>query len=608
MAEVFRGIAIADGGFQKPVAIKRILPGLCEDQRFVKLLIAEAKLLSQLRHRNIVQIFDVGLNDDHQYFLVMEYVDGTNLATIQRHLEHTGKRMPFDLALHIGAEIADALAHAHAAKGVDEKPMGLVHRDVSPSNILVSLAGEVKLTDFGIAKRGGDITGHGGVRGKYAYNSPEQAVNRPLDGRSDIYSTAVVVHELIVGQPLYSHLNDLDAMHAVLGDDPPLLTLLDPTLPHAIDTVIDAALARDPSRRPANAAAFSAQLRNIRYSLDEAAGDPATELGRIVQAALLDTGAARRKPRATSAPPRAAAEPFSTGFDGKETTVVFVRTAGSFGADDLESTSLREAQSIVDEFDEQFAKLALMPSPPTFTEVGMESLPAHSSGFEAEDETTNVTEKTDDGVAAFLFEDSVVKPIPPVAAVVDTLPLPILDKPPASSATVVATRPATVTTPNPPMPRAPSIAPLAKAAPPIAPLAKAAPPIAPLAKAAPPVMKPAHRVAIGVGAIALVALGFGGTRLLQSHRDGNVVATPTTPHVDAVPLPVAVAVVAPTQVIDAAMPPIDAAPAIDAALVVLPDAAPAPAPPKKLPPRRKPIKLAPPVSRPKLDHPRPLTD
>ena len=152
MAEIFRGKAVAAGGFEKPVAIKRILPHLSQDTRFVELLIAEAKILSLLKHRNIVQIFDVGLGDDGQYFLVMEYVDGKDLGAVQKGNEVKRRRIPFDLALHIGAEICEALEHAHSAKAPDGKPMSLVHRDVSPSNVLLSRAGEVKLTDFGIAK------------------------------------------------------------------------------------------------------------------------------------------------------------------------------------------------------------------------------------------------------------------------------------------------------------------------------------------------------------------------------------------------------------------------------------------------------------------------
>src|SRR5262245_26618260 len=209
MAEIFRGKAVAAGGFEKPVAIKRILPHLSQDKRFVELLIAEAKVLSLLKHRNIVQIFDVGLGDDGQYFLVMEYVDGMDLGEVQRILEGRRRRLPLDLALHVGAEICEALEHAHTALAPDGKPMRLVHRDVAPSNVLVSRHGEVKLTDFGLARRPEDVTGTG-ARGKFGYLAPEAATGGSIDRRSDVFSAAVVVYELTLGRRLFSHLNDLE--------------------------------------------------------------------------------------------------------------------------------------------------------------------------------------------------------------------------------------------------------------------------------------------------------------------------------------------------------------------------------------------------------------
>src|SRR6187549_2069288 len=246
MAEIFRGKAVAAGGFEKPVAIKRILPHLSQDKRFVELLIAEAKVLSLLKHRNIVQIFDVGLGDDGQYFLVMEYVDGKDLGAVFKSFEVKRRRMPFDLALHIGAEICEALEHAHSAKAPDGKPMSLVHRDVSPSNVLVSRAGEVKLTDFGIAKRAEhEPTRHGAVRGKFAYISPEQARNEHLDPRSDVFPVGILLWEMICNRRLFSGLGDLEALRAVREAQVPRPREIDPKLSPEVDALLMSALARD---------------------------------------------------------------------------------------------------------------------------------------------------------------------------------------------------------------------------------------------------------------------------------------------------------------------------------------------------------------------------
>jgi serine/threonine-protein kinase len=285
MAEIFRGRAVAGGGFEKPVAIKRILPRLSQDERFVKMLITEANTLSQLRHRNIAQIFDVGLGDDGQYFLVMEYVEGTDLGALFEALEKRGKRLPAHLSLHVAAEICDALDFAHRATSAKGTPLKLVHRDVSPSNVLLSTSGEVKLTDFGIAKRVEEATGHHGVRGKFAYISPEQAHNDSVDPRSDVYSLGIVLFELATGRRLFSALPDFEALHAVRSGAVPRPREYDPSMPVGLESMITRALERDPTRRFQNAAEFGSALRDYRYSSLTTAGDPAKELARILEIA-----------------------------------------------------------------------------------------------------------------------------------------------------------------------------------------------------------------------------------------------------------------------------------------------------------------------------------
>lgn len=311
MAEIFRGKAVAAGGFEKPVAIKRILPHLSQDQRFVNLLISEAKLLSQLRHRNIVQIFDVGLASDGQFFLVMEYVDGADLGNLYGRLEAARKRLPLDLSLHIVADVCDALDYAHHARGPDDEPLGLVHRDVSPANILLSRSGEVKLTDFGIAKKAEDHTGHGGVRGKFAYIAPEQAVNQHVDGRSDVYSAGVVLYELVLGHRLFSGMPDFDALRAVREGEITRPRQIDANIDPALEEILLTALSRDPNGRFESASVMGSALRSFRYSLEPSGGDPASEIARILDRAVISA-------------------PKGKGTHKREPTVVRIETAAGF--------------------------------------------------------------------------------------------------------------------------------------------------------------------------------------------------------------------------------------------------------------------------------------
>ena len=322
MAEIFRGTAIAGSGFEKPVAIKRILPHLSEDLRFIELLIAEAKILSELHHRNIVQIFDVGLGDDGQYFLVMEFVDGTDLKGLYEQL-FEGRRLPVEVALHICSELCEALEHAHLAKGADGKTLGLVHRDVSPSNVLLSKAGEVKLTDFGIAKRVEEVTGHGGVRGKYAYISPEQAMNKHVDARSDVYSVGILLYELACGQRLFSGLADFDALREVReGRVRPAAEHIADVAPKLAE-IIMRALSKDPADRFQSAGEFGSALRGYRYSQETEIADPGSEIASLVM----------REGRA----PETLDPEFDDSFslDDRAGTVVRIDTAAEFSLTDL---------------------------------------------------------------------------------------------------------------------------------------------------------------------------------------------------------------------------------------------------------------------------------
>jgi serine/threonine protein kinase len=282
MAEVFRGRATAVGGFEKPVAIKKILPHLSQDDRFVRMLIAEAKLLSYLRQRNIVQVYDVGLGEDGAYFLVLEYVEGHDLGALFTAMEKQRQRFPVDLALHIGSEVCEALEHAHRAKDEHGRALELVHRDVSPTNVMLSRSGEVKLTDFGIAKKAEHVSVVQTIAGKFAYMSPEQAAAKPIGPQSDIYSLGVILWELTVGRRLFSGVPEFEALRLVREARIQRPRELDPGYSRELEAIIMKAVAPDPKARYASAAAFGAALRDYRYA-SATAGDPAREIAVLLK-------------------------------------------------------------------------------------------------------------------------------------------------------------------------------------------------------------------------------------------------------------------------------------------------------------------------------------
>ncbi|MCU1279576.1 MAG: masK22, partial [bacterium] len=205
MAEVFRAVYQGAAGFEKQVAVKRILPVFDGAREFVAMFVDEARIASSLTHVNIVQVSDFGELDGN-YYLAMELVDGVDLGRLREAASRRGLRVPVPIVAFLIAEAARGLAYAHEKRGSDGVPLGIVHRDVSPQNVLVSYSGEVKIADFGIAKATGKLhkTESGAVMGKIRYMSPEQINGEPLDGRSDVFALGVIFWELLVGSPLWS--------------------------------------------------------------------------------------------------------------------------------------------------------------------------------------------------------------------------------------------------------------------------------------------------------------------------------------------------------------------------------------------------------------------
>src|SRR5450631_3104634 len=290
MAEVFKGRVVAAEGFEKLVAIKRILPDLAEDERFVKMLLTEARIHSALSHRNIVQIHDLGISEDGQYFIVLEYVEGYDLRMITEQLAAEGEIIPEVLSLHIASELAQGLHFAHELKGDDGQPLGLIHRDVTPSNVLISLAGEVKLSDFGLAKRRHDRSVVGSLKGNLSYMSPEQAMQSPLDRRTDIFSLGAVLFELLTGRRLREITDEVAGWSHVASGAVPSVRTLRPDLPPTIERLLDRALAADPNQRFPDASAFGNAIRQALTEMNVPVG--ASDLG-----ALLGVVNPPRRPR-----------------------------------------------------------------------------------------------------------------------------------------------------------------------------------------------------------------------------------------------------------------------------------------------------------------------
>ncbi len=254
MAEVFLALQAGLGGFEKLVVVKRIFKHFCDDDRFVQMFLDEARLAASIRHPHVVEILDI-VKDDEGFFIVMEYLSGENLAYVFDELHERGELMPADLVCRVGAAIAGGLHSAHISTDVNGTPHPIVHRDVTPSNLIVCWNGTVKIVDFGVAKAavGEKQTRPGMLKGKVEYLAPEQIEDRPVTARTDIFQLGVVLHEMLTGQRLFEAENDHKIMNAVLERKIPRPSSLRPGLSPQIDELVMSALERDPERRIATA-------------------------------------------------------------------------------------------------------------------------------------------------------------------------------------------------------------------------------------------------------------------------------------------------------------------------------------------------------------------
>jgi tetratricopeptide (TPR) repeat protein/tRNA A-37 threonylcarbamoyl transferase component Bud32 len=345
MAEVFKAKSYGVEGFEKLLVIKRILPTLTDNERFVEMFINEAKIAVCLNHANIVQVFDLGKVGD-SYYIAMEFVHGLDLSTLLKKCREAGRPLPPELAAYMASEVAKGLDYAHRRRGQNLEPLGIVHRDISPHNVLVSYEGEVKITDFGIAraKTTLDEEEPGVVKGKYAYMAPEQALALPHDRRVDIFALGVVLYEALTGANPFKGLKVADAIHKAQNRlYPPLReTAGGAEVPAELAAIVQRAMEAVPDSRFDHAGAFYEELISFLYSAGARVGahsvaaflqelrDREAVIDRSGEARLVEAIGGETVAASTAAAAR-------DGSDPEEITSVQVPTAA--GTDTVTSTT-----------------------------------------------------------------------------------------------------------------------------------------------------------------------------------------------------------------------------------------------------------------------------
>ena len=274
MATVWRGVILGAAGFARSVAVKRIQPMLAANREFVAMFVEEARLGSSLIHPNIVQIFDFGIDAQGIHYLVMEWVEGLDLGRFTAALQHAGRAAPWPLVAAIMVEALRGLAAAHSRVDAAGHPAPVIHRDITPANILIGTNGIAKLSDFGLARAmdRARMTQPDVVKGKLGYLAPELTHGKPATVQSDLFGVGIVLWETLAGRPLYEGRNEVEVFMAARRAEVPPLGGLRPDLPAALAAVVERAVSREPEGRFASAEemirALTAVLRQVPYSTD----------------------------------------------------------------------------------------------------------------------------------------------------------------------------------------------------------------------------------------------------------------------------------------------------------------------------------------------------
>jgi serine/threonine protein kinase len=285
MAEIHLARQEGIKGFERLVVVKKILPHLAVEEAFLEMFFDEARIASLLNHPNIVQIYDLGQEGD-DYFMAMEYLEGESLSFLEREARKKERYMSPALAAGIVAQVCDGLEYAHAFKNHEGQTMNIVHRDVSPQNIIVLFSGGVKLVDFGIAKATSQMhkTRAGSIKGKLSYLAPEQCLGKAVDHRTDVFSLGIILWELLTRRRLFKRDNEGATLNAVMNEEIPKIRTVRPQVPVSLEAVAMRALQKLPENRFQSAGEMGAALRDYLLKTGEAAGN--AEISAFVNGAL----------------------------------------------------------------------------------------------------------------------------------------------------------------------------------------------------------------------------------------------------------------------------------------------------------------------------------
>ncbi|MBX3270611.1 MAG: serine/threonine protein kinase [Sandaracinaceae bacterium] len=300
MAVVWRARTIGAAGFTRPVAVKRIIHHLSRDPAFVAMFVEEARVVSELQHPLITQIHDFGVDDQGSYFLVMEWVEGLDLGRLVEGFAADGGVVPWPIVAAIGIEVLGALGAAHRRIGADGVPVPVIHRDVTPQNILLSTDGFVKLTDFGIARAmdRDSMTRPNAIKGKLSYVAPERLRNAHASAASDLFGVGVCLWEALAARQLYEAPSDVQVMFMVAEARIPDIRAIRPDVPDGLFDVLTIALAKEPERRYGSAHLMARKLAELLRRTDEPTDS--RRIAELVRGARARLGVRAPEPSATT--------------------------------------------------------------------------------------------------------------------------------------------------------------------------------------------------------------------------------------------------------------------------------------------------------------------